>query len=129
MIAKTFFYVAAVSFVTGCASTVAATTEKEHVEQEVVYRPVEEVWPDVVPQKPRSNPKTPTKNSKAGKNPASKTPTYAQRRVVQVTGSAPVSGGFKTILSRGRYKVFTTSFRNTARTMLSGLPAITPTRF
>ena len=63
MIAKTIFYVAAVSFVTGCASTVAATTEKEHVEQEVVYRPVEEVWPDVVPQKPRSNPKTPTKNS------------------------------------------------------------------
>ena len=92
MIAKTIFYVAAVSFVTGCASTVAATTEKEHVEQEVVYRPVEEVWPDVVPQKPRSNPKTPTKNSKAGKNPASKTPTYAQRRVVQVTGRCRAGG-------------------------------------
>lgn len=101
MIAKTIFYVAAVSFVTGCASTVAATTEKEHVEQEVVYRPVEEVWPDVVPQKPRSNPKTPAKNSKAGKNLASKTPTYAQRRVVQVTGSAPVSGGVQDNIVEG----------------------------
>ncbi len=48
MIAKTIFYVAAVFVeLRDMHQPLPRTTEKEHVEQEVVYRPVEEVRPDV----------------------------------------------------------------------------------
>lgn len=128
MIAKIIFYVAASRRYGMCDLTVAATTEKRgYAEQEVVYRPVEEVWPDVVPQKPRSNPKTPTKNkARQVKSGVQNSDLCSTPRGSGHRQRPSCFRGVSRQYCRGsRYKVFTTSFRNTARTMLSGLPAIT----
>ena len=100
MIAKTIISAAAIAFVAGCASTAPTTTVAN--EQEVVYRPVEEVWPEVVPKKASNNSKTTAKSSKS-KTP-SKKPSYAQRRVVQVTGNVPISGGIQENIVEGVVK-------------------------
>ena len=86
---------AVLTALTGCVSAPQSQPEPK----EEVYRPVEEVWPDVV-AKPAK--KTTVKGSKAITTKNANLPnksSYAQRRVVQI--KTPVSGGYQDNIQEG----------------------------